>query len=86
MNEELIDARKLKAILLNKSQFSDWIKRNIKKNRLIENKDFFLKKEEIMLLKSKTIRFNYFLTAEASKKIIINATKNKIARRYKEKD
>ena len=38
--EKLINARKLKEIVGNKSDFSDWIKRNIKKNRFKEKQDY----------------------------------------------
>lgn len=83
-NQQLIDARKLKDTISNKSKFSDWIRRNVKKNGLIENEDFFLEKEEIKLLRRKTVKTNYFLTTEATKKIIFNCHKNKILEKIKE--
>ena len=46
LNEYLVDARKLKLILSNKSDFSVWIKRNIKNNNLIDRKEFVAKKKE----------------------------------------
>ena len=43
--EKIIEARVLKNILESKSNFSDWIKRHIKANNLIEGEDFLVKKE-----------------------------------------
>ena len=84
--ENLIEARKLHIILSNKSEFSNWIKRNIKNNNLIEGKDFFIKKEVFDLLKKgKASKINYFLTQEATEKIILGSSKNKIAKEMKEK-
>lgn len=85
MEKYLIDARKVKNILVNKSRFSDWVKRNIKNNKLIEEKDFFIKKEEIKLHKSKVTKINYFFTPESAQKIIFRYSKNKIAQQIKEK-
>ena len=82
--EYLIDARKLKYILANKSDFSKWIKTKIKSNELIENKDFFLEKEEMKSLNNGSIKTNYFLTFEAAEKIILNHAKNSIAKRIRE--
>ena len=85
LNKYLVDARKLKLILSNKSDFYVWVKRNIKNNNLIEGKDFLAKKEEINLSKKcKGIKINYFLTNEATKKIILGCSKNKIALEIKE--
>lgn len=74
MNEKeyVISARKLKNTLGNHSDFSDWIKRHIKKNILKENIDFLIKKEEIKSLGNKKTKKNYFLTIEAANKIISN--------------
>lgn len=82
--QSLVNARELKIILANRSDFSDWIKRKIKSNELIENKDFFLKKEEIKSLKNKSTKINYFLTVEATKKVIFSHSKNEIAKRIKQ--
>lgn len=81
----LIDARELKIKLLNKSDFSSWIKRIIKSNELIENKDYIIEKDEIKELRNKSTKANYFLTIEATKKIISNYSRNKIAKKIKEK-
>ena len=82
--DDLIDARKLKKLLSNKSEFSSWIRRNVANNNLIENKDFFLEKEKIKLLERTTTKTNYLFTMQAMEKIILNSPKNKIAKRIKE--
>ena len=86
MEEEkyLIDARELKKILNNKRDFSNWINRNIEKNKLIKNKDFNIKKEVKKLSTNTTIKFNYFLTKKAAKEIILSSKRNKIAQKIKE--
>lgn len=83
MKENMIDARKLKSLLLNKSDFSVWIKSKIISNKLIENRDFFVREEKIKLLRNTGIKIDYFLTIEATKKIILNYYKNAIAKEIK---
>ena len=82
--EQLIDARTLKSVLANKSDFSTWTKRRIKSNGLVENKDFFINVEKIKALKNNSLRTNYFFTYEAATQIILNHKKNKIAKNIRE--
>ena len=78
MNEKeeknnFITGRKLKEVVFNKSRFSDWIKRNIEKNDLKENKDYFV---ECITQKNskniKVIKVEYYFTKKASRKILLS--------------
>lgn len=80
-----IDARKIKEILENRSGFSEWIKTHIRKNELQENKDYYIQKEDVGFSKNKVTKINYFLTVEASEKIIANCHKGKNLQKIKEK-
>ena len=75
----LINARKLKEIVLNKSDFSDWIKRNIVKNNLKEKQDYFIEKDLVKAVENiKKSRVEYLFTEKASKKILLSQKKKKL--------
>ena len=71
-NNYFIEARKLKIMLSCKYEFLDWMKRNIDKNKLVENIDFILDIKE---------KNNYYLKEEAAQKIILSYPNNKTAQR-----
>ena len=80
MERSLIDARKLKKIILNKTNFYDWIKRNIEKNQLKENKDYYIHNISVRLSKNREIRrIEYFLTEQASRKILLSQRRSKLS-------
>ena len=82
IEEELINARKLKKILENKSNFLTWIKKHIEINNLKENDDYFIEKNQIYTLKKiKKEKINYFLTYEACIKIISSQSRNLISKK-----
>lgn len=84
MNEKnikpiLINGRKLKEIVSNKSGFPDWVKRNIEKNNLKENYDYFIEKELIKTLKKvDKEKLEYYFTKEASRKILLSQRRSKL--------
>ena len=81
----MIDARKLKKILKNKSGFLEWIKVHICINNLEKNKDYFIEKIEINSLKNiNKEKINYFLTKDSCAKIILSQSRNETAKRIKE--
>lgn len=83
--EQLIDARVIKQMILNKSDFSDWIKRNIDKNKLIENQDYFVQNVLIKEMKNtKRSKFKYSFTEEATKKILFSQKRNKLSQELKQ--
>lgn len=80
----LISARKLKEIVLNKSKFSDWIKRNIEKNQLKENQDYFIENIAAKLSKNvETSKLEYFFTEKASRKILLSQRRSKLSEKIK---
>ena len=80
IQKNLIDARKLKEIALNKSDFSDWIKRNIEKNELKENQDYFIYDSSVRTGKNiKICKVEYYFTEEASRKILLSQRKSKLS-------
>ena len=80
MKENLIDARKVKKIILNKTNFYDWIKANIEKNQLKENEDYFIENMSVNLSKNReTIKKEYFLTEKASREILLSQRKSKLS-------
>ena len=84
MNEKnikptLINGRKLKEIVSNKSGFTDWVKRNIQKNNLKESYDYFIEKELIKTLKKvDKEKLEYYFTKEASRKILLSQRRSKL--------
>ena len=75
----LINGRKLKEIVFNKSGFLDWVKRNIEKNNLKENYDYFIEKELIKTLKkANKEKLEYYFTKEASRKILLSQRRSKL--------
>lgn len=80
MEKSLIDARELKKMILNKTNFYDWIKRNIEKNQLKENEDYFIHNISVKLSKNrKTKKIEYFLTEKASREILLSQRKSKLS-------
>jgi len=80
--QQLVNARDLHEYLELSEQFSDWIKRNIKKYEFEENVDYIIisGKSEISI-KS---RVEYHLTLDTAKELsmISDSAKGKIARKY----
>lgn len=77
--KNLIKARKLQKEILNKSKFSDWIKRNIERNNLKENQDYFIETVDTNFSKKvETNKLEYFLTEEAAIKIILSQRKTSL--------
>lgn len=82
--DKLINARLIKEIVLNKSDFSDWTRRNIKKNKLIENKDYFTKNVLIKDMKNaKRFKIEYLFTEEASKRVLLSQRRTKLPEEVK---
>lgn len=80
----LINGKKLKGVVSNKSVFIDWVKRNIEKNKLKENQDYFIQKETINTLeKINKEKLEYYFTKEASKKILLSQRKSKLSKEIK---
>ena len=80
----LIDGKKLKQVVSNKSVFADWVKRNIEKNELKENQDYFIQKEKVNTLKNiNKEKLEYYFTEEASKKILLSQRKSKLSKEIK---
>lgn len=71
-NKYFIEARKLKIMLSCRYEFIDWMKRNIEKNKLVENVDFILGEKD---------KENYYLNTEAVQKIIMSYPNNKTAQK-----
>ncbi len=84
--EELISARKLKEVLLGKSNFSRWIKENIEKLKLKNNKDYFLKEEYVRSTSKLVItKKEYYLTEKASEKIVFSQKRSEKAEIMKQR-
>lgn len=82
--EKLIDAKVIKQMVLNKSDFSDWIKRNIDKNKLIENQDYFVQNVLIKDMKNtKRSKRKYLFTEESTKKILFSQRRDKFPEELK---
>ncbi len=82
--KELINARKLKKMILGKNNFSRWIKENIEKYNLQENMDYYI--EQINNKSTnRRVRNEYFLTEKACKKIIYSQLRSELAEKIKQK-
>ena len=82
--EDLINAREIQKVLKSKSQFSDWIKRNLKLNKLKINEDYFTSNEKIPKTNlTKTYKKNYYLTEEAAKQIMFSQFANNEVQKVK---
>ena len=82
--ERLINARELKEIVSNRRDFSDWISRNIDKNELIENQDYYIENNSLKITKNiKANKIEYFFTKEAAKKILLSQRKSKLSEKIK---
>lgn len=80
----MINGRKLKKILNNKSRFLEWIKTHIETNGLKENNDYFVEKMEMdSLMRMNKEKIDYLLTYEACIKIIQSQSRNKTAEKIK---
>lgn len=67
----LINARELKKIILDKNNFSRWIKENIKKHNLIDQIDYFTEEKKVRTTSNlKMIKREYYLTEKACQTII----------------
>ena len=77
--KKLVEGRKLKQISLSKSKYSDWIKNNIQKNKLIRGYDYFIEEIEEKTLKNlKVMKLEYYFTEEASRKILLSQKISKL--------
>lgn len=80
----LVEGRKLKQISLNKSKYSDWIKNNIRKNKLIKGYDYFIEEiEENKLKNLKVMKLEYYFTEDASRKILLSQQISKLPEEIK---
>ena len=80
IKENLINARVLQKRIKNKSRFLDWIKIHIGINNLKENEDYYIRKRK----KNSIKETEYFLTEEASKKIVLSQARNEITKIIRE--
>lgn len=80
IKENLINARELQKRIRNKSRFLDWIKIHIGINNLKENEDYYIRKKETNFINET----EYFLTEDASKKIVLSQVRNEITKTIKE--
>lgn len=80
IKENLINARVLQNRIKNKSRFLDWIKIHIGINNLKENEDYYIRKRK----KNSIKETEYFLTEEASKKIVLSQARNEITKIIRE--
>lgn len=84
--EGSIDARELKGVLLGKSNFCRWIKEIIEKYDLKNDKDYFLREIKLNATgKIKMIKRQYYLTENASKKIIYSQKRSQEAKNIKQR-
>jgi len=67
--KDTVNARNLHAFLEVKKDFSSWIKEQIERARLVENRDFIKLTEKGELSKTGQTRIEYHLTIEAGKNI-----------------
>lgn len=81
---KLINARELHSILLNKRQFSDWIKQRIKQYEFVENREFFKHHNFVKVGNLKRPQIDYYLTVDMAKELcmIENNKIGKKLRRY----
>ena len=80
----LVEGRKLKQISFSKSKYSDWIKNNIRKNKLIKGYDYFIEEIEEKTLKNlKVMKLEYYFTEEASRKILLSQKISKFSEEIK---